>query len=83
MLFDTATVECPRSLYSDELKELVQDFAKSRIFGQFGASLYGPDLSSWPARTVEAFLIMHRESERVDSLLARSERQIQQEQQRR
>lgn len=38
------------------------------MFKSFGASPYGGNISKWPARTVDAFVILQDEHNRVENL---------------
>jgi len=76
---ETATNECPVSLLTLEAKELkgqessmdlVQQFVRGKILHKsFGTSLHGPDLRDWPARTVDAFVILEGEEAKVENLM--------------
>jgi len=40
-----------------------------------GASLYGPDLSKWPSREVEALTVLQYEHNRVENARIEAERE--------
>ena len=79
MIKESATNECPVSLLTLEAKELrgqensmelVQQFVRGKILHKsFGTSLYGPDLREWPARVVDAFMILEAEESKVERLM--------------
>jgi hypothetical protein len=51
--------------------ELVQQFVRGKLlYKSFGTSLHGPDLRDWPARTVDAFVILEGEESKVERLMA-------------
>lgn len=61
--------ECPRLYVSDQSQEMVQLFARSlQMKEAAGASLFGNDISKWPSRLVDAFVVLQGESTRVTSL---------------
>jgi hypothetical protein len=66
--------ECPVSFITPKSIDLVQVAAKSQHAREAsGASLYGPDLSKWPARAAEVMITL--EVERVTAENARYERE--------
>ena len=77
-ILGTAINECPVSLLEVEsanfknglgANELVQLFARSQVMHEaFGVSLYGGDLNKWPARLVDAFVLLQEEHRKVENL---------------
>jgi hypothetical protein len=66
--------ECPVSYIKPESKVLVAqlqrvDFASDAT----GTSLYGPDLSQWPAWAVESYIALQSEKNRVANAKTRAE----------
>jgi hypothetical protein len=48
--------------------ELVQIYTRSKRMGTLAhASLHGPNLNHWPARTVDAFIALNAEEIRTDN----------------
>jgi hypothetical protein len=78
VLFDTQTSECPTSLFVTESRgsrnaqtslELVAYWSRVRILKEsLGASPHGGDLNKFPARIVDAFVILAEEHNRVESM---------------
>jgi hypothetical protein len=68
--------ECPVSYITPESRELVQIYLRStQMKKSQGASLYGPDLNRWPARTVDAFTCLESERIRTENAQSRAETQ--------
>lgn len=65
----TATNECPVSLITAKSEELIQVFAKSKALASFGATPYGNNLAKWPAKMVEAFVILEEEQAKTDRMM--------------
>jgi hypothetical protein len=75
---DTEIDECPVSLISPESIQVVEAHGRARIANQScGAQMYGPDLSRWPARDVDALVLI--ETERTKEHNARIEAEISEE----
>lgn len=54
--------ECPVSYITAESKELLSQTLHARnLYRACGASLYGPDLSAWPAAAVDAMSVVESE----------------------
>lgn len=62
---EVSTNECPVSLLTGTQFQLLQDWSESSRFD--GCSLFGPDLSRWPAEVFDAFVIFASEESRIDS----------------
>lgn len=74
-ILGTTITECPVSLILDESISLVHLFTRSRLMHEtFGASPYGGDLNKWPAREVDAFVILEEERKKVENLRVISDR---------
>ena len=61
VLHEIETAECPASEITPESKQLVEIFMTAE---NAGVSLYGPDLSRWPARLVDAAAVIGIERSR-------------------
>lgn len=48
--------------------EQIHLYARAKTMRELGASMYGGDLSKWPAKTVDSFMLIQEESARVDRL---------------
>lgn len=65
--------ECPKSVVlaapnSGELRAWIEIARRSEFAHQAsGASLYGPDLSKWPARAVDALVTIQQEQNRAEN----------------
>ncbi|MCC6591609.1 MAG: hypothetical protein IT168_33290 [Bryobacterales bacterium] len=60
-----AANECPVSLITPESKRLVEVFERADFAHQgSGAALYGTDLSRWPARAIDALVVIQQERNR-------------------
>lgn len=57
--------ECPVTLITPESKRLVEIFDRAGLVN--AAPLYGPDLSKWPARMVDAAGIIQQEANRTEN----------------
>jgi hypothetical protein len=67
--------ECPVSLITPESKRLVQILIRAeRAHEASGASLYGPSLSRWPVRMLDAQVAIQQEINRESN--ARSEAEM-------
>jgi hypothetical protein len=63
-----ATAECPVSFITPRSRELVEVFMRAkRLTESSGASMFGPDLSAWPAWAVDSFDVLERESIRYEN----------------
>ncbi len=60
-----STNECPQSLTDGPMRQFISDFSEAIRFE--GASMYGPDLSKWPADFFDAFSIFLYEDNRVEN----------------
>jgi len=58
-----ASAECPVSLSDGWIFQILIDFSEAARFE--GCSMYGPDLSEWPADVFDAFSILNYEENRV------------------
>ena len=69
-LRETATNECPVSMlhFNPQVAEFIQLFARAKSMREFGASYYGADLNKWPARTVDAFVILQQMDNKINNL---------------
>ena len=57
--------ECPVSMITPESKRLVQILTRaSMVHDASGASLYGPSLSRWPVRMLDAQVVIQQETNR-------------------
>ena len=69
-----ATNECPVSLITPQSKQIVEVFVRAKFAHQAsGAGLYGPDLSCWPARAVDALVVIQQETNREHNARVRAE----------
>ena len=75
VILETSTSECPTSLLemsaSDDWdpREVVQEYAKFRIMREtFGTAPYGGNLDEWPAKLVDAFLVLREQEIKVNNL---------------
>jgi hypothetical protein len=57
--------ECPVTLVTPESMRLVEIFGRAQFVS--GAPLYGPDLSRWPARMVDAAAVIQQEQNRTEN----------------
>ena len=74
MVPDIQSAECPVSLVTPEAIEWVELFHRIRRAREStGASLYGPELAQWPARTVDAFNFMEAERVKIEQALMDAE----------
>jgi hypothetical protein len=52
-----------------DAREIVQEYARFRIMREtFGTSPYGGNLDEWPAKLVDAFLVLREQEIKVDNL---------------
>lgn len=59
------------SLIAPESEAFLDSYFRSkRMAESFKASLYGQDLSKWPARTVDAFDVIEIEAARAEQALS-------------
>ena len=72
---ETSTSECPTSLLelssTDDWdpREVVQEYARFRVMREaFGTTPYGGNLDNFPARLVDAFLLLRQEEIKVEKL---------------
>ena len=65
---DAGTNECPVSQITARELELIQLFARAKVMKDFGASPYGGDLSKWPSKVVDAFMVFQEEHVRVEGM---------------
>lgn len=63
-LSEPACSECPVSLITISAKNTLDAHSRAHIAGTF---LYGPNLSRWPAREVDASVIISYERSRADN----------------
>ncbi len=60
--------ECPVSFITPQSEELVAIVTRAQLVGKAaGASLFGPDLSKWPARMYDAATLVAAEDAKVES----------------
>jgi hypothetical protein len=63
--------ECPVSYITPASKELLSQTLHARnLYRACGASLYGPDLSAWPAQAVDAMSAVESEHVAVENEIA-------------
>lgn len=71
----TETNECPVSLISDKSAETVQWYQRIRLMREStGASPHAGDLLKWPAKEVDAFVILEQQRTKVENLMMTSDR---------
>ncbi len=71
----TETNECPVSLISDKSAETVQWYQRLRLMREaVGASPHAGDLLKWPAKEVDAFVILETQRTKVENLMIVSDR---------
>jgi hypothetical protein len=70
----TATAECPVSMITVEAQEMLQLFLRANIMKEFGVTMHGGDLSKWPSKVVDAFILLYSEKKRVESMSIARER---------
>jgi len=71
----TSTAECPVSYITGKSFELVSAFHRANLAGGKVGTMYGPDISQWPAWAVDAWSVMEMERRRVESTLMHAMRQ--------
>lgn len=75
MIVGTETNECPVSMISDKSAEIVQWFERLRMMrSSVGASPHAGDLLKWPAREVDAFVVLEQQRIKVENLMIISDR---------
>ena len=72
---DTTLKECPRSFITADSIELIQlttrlNLAKEKT----GACAFGPDLSKYPSRLLDAFIVLEREERKIEHARYEAER---------
>jgi hypothetical protein len=68
-IFEASTGECPISLITDESQELLELYHKSKVMREFGVAPFGGDMNKWPARLVDAFMVIRQEEMKVENLM--------------
>jgi len=64
------------SYITGDTQQLIQIDAMAKLAKDAtGASLYGPDLSKWPSREVEALTVLQYEHNRVENARIEAERE--------
>ena len=71
---DLSSSECPRSCSSGWITEVLLLFATSKRFE--GAFLQGPNLWDWSAHLYDAFDLLNRESNMLQSTLIEADEDI-------
>ncbi len=62
---DVSSQECPVSLTDGWIFQLLVDFSEAARFE--GCSMYGHDLSKWPAKVFDAFSVFQFEENRIEN----------------
>lgn len=61
------SAECPVSAITPDSRAWLAEFDAATWFAESGVAAYGPDLSAWPGRAVDAHQLIQIETARLEA----------------